>query len=320
MTEDDPERKAQAHIQMAIMHQVGYGVTLGSAEALSHLEAASMNNKVALAIFNQVYAALKPGQQETDTSKAHIMYRNFDVFYDGVAWREASGKEADDFINLGPISMESFNLIPSDKDRRGEFMGPDNEARYSVISGQDGPSSLWTLRNIICKALEARMNSKSRYKENVWNMIVYYGEWLQDESVVMLTSAAGQSQANKDNAWLTVFRNAQGQFMPAMTPSGEASFWRIKKAKTGDGPEISEGNTIKLKWRFKDQASGFRDFYEDSFGRRTFNRPDNVKEDELHLKLPFSGFQKTKDKNLAAGESAGLAMVTSEINHDLSFV
>lgn len=116
--------------------------------------------------------------------------------------------------------------------------------------------------------------------------------------------------------WLTIYRNAQGQFMPAMTSSGDASFWRAKKGNGGDGAEISAGNTIKLTWRFSDQTAEFRDFYDDSFGRRTFNKPDNVKEDELHLKLPFPGFQKTAAKDRAEGESAGLAMIMSEIKTD----
>ncbi|CZR43765.1 uncharacterized protein FPRO_07318 [Fusarium proliferatum ET1] len=163
-------------------------------------------------------------------------------------------------------------------------------------------------------------DSKSRYKETVWNMVVPYGEWLKDNSLVMLTSAAGASQTFKDDLWLTVYRNAQGQFMPAMTSSGDASFWRVKRETKGSGPEISEGNTIKLTWRFSDQTSGFRDFYEDTFGRRTFNKPENVLKDELHLKLPFPGFQKTEDKNRAAGESAGLAMIMSEIETDAPFL
>ncbi|KAF5567607.1 membrane attack complex component perforin (MACPF) domain-containing protein [Fusarium phyllophilum] len=162
--------------------------------------------------------------------------------------------------------------------------------------------------------------SKGRYRETVWNMVVPYGEWLKDDSLVMLTSAAGASQTFKDDVWLTVYRNAQGQFMPAMTSSGDASFWRVKKESKGSGPEISEGNTIKLTWRFSDQTSGFRDFYEDSFGRRTFNKPENVRKDELHLKLPFPGFQKTEDKNRGAGESAGLAMMMSEIETDAPFL
>ncbi|SCV30686.1 related to ankyrin 3 [Fusarium fujikuroi] len=108
MIEDDPEIRSRAHLQMAMMFQAGYGVAPDSLEALSHLQAASKNNKVALAILNPVYAALKPGQQDADVSQVPIMHRNLDVFHDGVAWREDSGKEADQFINLGPISVESF--------------------------------------------------------------------------------------------------------------------------------------------------------------------------------------------------------------------
>ncbi|KAG5757795.1 hypothetical protein H9Q72_014063 [Fusarium xylarioides] len=100
--------KSEDMFKMAMMCQVGYGVAPDSLEALGHLQAASSNNKVAQAILNPVCAALKPDQQDTDALVAPITYRNLDVFHDGVAWREASGNEADQFINLGPISVESF--------------------------------------------------------------------------------------------------------------------------------------------------------------------------------------------------------------------
>ncbi|OAA71782.1 Membrane attack complex component/perforin (MACPF) domain protein [Akanthomyces lecanii RCEF 1005] len=157
--------------------------------------------------------------------------------------------------------------------------------------------------------------TKDQYRETVWNMIVPYDEWLHHDSLVMLTSAAGKGY--KDNVWLTVYRNAQGHFMPAMTSSGDASFWRVKKLNvSGQAHEISEGNTIKLTWRFSDQTAGFRDFYDDHFGRRTFSKPETVKEDELYLKLPFPGFQKTAGQGRASEESAGLAMIMSEIDSE----
>ncbi|KAM0490739.1 hypothetical protein ACHAP8_011284 [Fusarium lateritium] len=108
MMEHDPNEKARAHLQMAIMCQAGYGVAPDDMEALSHLEVASKNNKVALAIFNQVHAALKPDQIETDTMAVLSTERNLDVFHDGVAWRESNDKQPDDFIILGSISVESF--------------------------------------------------------------------------------------------------------------------------------------------------------------------------------------------------------------------
>ncbi|KAL9564491.1 hypothetical protein ACKAV7_010943 [Fusarium commune] len=160
--------------------------------------------------------------------------------------------------------------------------------------------------------------TKDKYRETVWNMIVPYGEWLQHDSLVMLTSAAGKR--NDDNVWLTIYRNAQGHFMPAMTSSGDASFWRIQKRETGKGAEISESNSISLVWRFSDQTAGFRDFYDDSFGRRTFIKPKDVKEDELHLKLPFPGFQKTAAKQRSELESDGLPMIMSQIGSDEAFL
>jgi hypothetical protein len=163
--------------------------------------------------------------------------------------------------------------------------------------------------------------TKEEHGETVWNMVVPHGDWLQDNSLVMLTS--GSASQHNDDVWLTVYRNSQGHFMPAMTSSGDASFWRVNKdtSATGasHGPEISEGNAIQLSWRFSDQTAGFRDFFNDTFGRRTFNRPEGV-EDELFLKLPFPGFQKTTAKDRAGNESSGLPMIMSQINTKDAFV
>ncbi|KAJ3539275.1 hypothetical protein NM208_g5557 [Fusarium decemcellulare] len=107
-TEQDPEPKAQAHLQMAIMCQVGYGVAPDSLEALNHLEAAAKNNEVARAIFNPVHAALNPGKQEKDYTESHITYKNPAIFLDSLAWRGDSIGVDDQFVTLGPISVDSF--------------------------------------------------------------------------------------------------------------------------------------------------------------------------------------------------------------------
>jgi hypothetical protein len=164
---------------------------------------------------------------------------------------------------------------------------------------------------------DVKADSMKHYRETVWNMVVPHSRWLQHNSLVMLISAS--AQAHQDEAWLTVYRNAQGHFMPAMTSSGGASFWRVKKENNATEDRIKEGDTIKLTWQFSDQTSGFRDFYDDSFGRRTFNKPEKVGE-ELYLKLPFPGFQKTTAQVDHSRESDGLAMMMSEIKSEEPFL
>ena len=125
--------------------------------------------------------------------------------------------------------------------------------------------------------MSARITKHQRY-ETVWNMVIPYGDYLQNDCLVMLSATAGTQ--NKDNVWLTVYRNGQGHFMPVMTSSGDCAFWRVRKdissLHSGKRPEIIEGDTIRLVWKFSDQTAGFRDFLNDTFGRRTYHKPYNV--------------------------------------------
>ncbi|MCJ1406830.1 hypothetical protein MMC19_000900 [Ptychographa xylographoides] len=158
--------------------------------------------------------------------------------------------------------------------------------------------------------------SANHHSETVWNMIVPYGEYLSHNSLVML-----KSSSSEDDLWLTIYRNGQGHFMPGMTTSGEASFWRMTKDNKNNGNSsgtlIREGDTVKLCWRFSDQTAGFRDFYDDTFGRRTYSKPQGT-DDQLYMKLPFPGFQKTTKTD--AKESDGSAMIMSNMQTSAPFL
>ncbi|KAG8694418.1 hypothetical protein FRC09_009862 [Ceratobasidium sp. 395] len=69
-------------------------------------------------------------------------------------------------------------------------------------------------------------------------------------------------------------------------------FWRIlkKDPSSREGDPIRDGDDLRLCWRFSDQADGFRDFDEDTFGRRRFTKPDGIG-DVLYLKVPYPPIQ-----------------------------
>jgi hypothetical protein len=104
---------------------------------------------------------------------------------------------------------------------------------------------------------------------------------------------------------MTVYRNQQGVFLPAMTSNEGPSFWRILKTTQNptDGQPIQDGEVVRLCWRFKDQTNGFRDFFDDAFGRRRFTKPDDAK-DMLYLKAPFPWFENTTTNGMALIMSA----------------
>jgi hypothetical protein len=113
---------------------------------------------------------------------------------------------------------------------------------------------------------------------------------------IVCRTEVGKDQ-NKHEVALTmgVYRNQQGVYLPAMSSSDEHSLWRILKYDDSkDGDQIKDGERVRLCWKFSDQTGGFRDFHEDSYGRRRFTKPKDMATDTLYLKLPYPGFQNLK--------------------------
>lgn len=111
------------------------------------------------------------------------------------------------------------------------------------------------------------------------------------------------------SSFLTIFRNQQGVFLPAMSDNEGPSYWRIEKAQSDpDIQDIKDGDAIRLCWCFSDQTSGYRDFFDDSFGRRRVIQPAGVP-DKLYLKVPFPRFESI---TVPAGtEPPGISLIMS---------
>lgn len=108
-------------------------------------------------------------------------------------------------------------------------------------------------------------------------------------------------------AALTVYRNQQGVFLPAISSSDDPSYWRIERVASGGGgrsdARIKHGEEIRLCWRFSDQVSGFRDYCDDLYGRRRYTKPTECDFDALYFKAPYPRFEGL--------QAAGMAMVMS---------
>ena len=90
---------------------------------------------------------------------------------------------------------------------------------------------------------------------------------------------------------MVIFRNAQGQFLPAMSDAGEYQYWRILKTGTSSR-YIKPGDEVRLAWDFRDQTTGWRDFLDDVFGRRQPNCPPGYdSKSPLFLKVPWPRFE-----------------------------
>ncbi|KAJ7780008.1 hypothetical protein B0H16DRAFT_729600 [Mycena metata] len=183
----------------------------------------------------------------------------------------------------------------------------DSQDLFGLFSPSRTQAPVLQLYDDVCTATGPKGDADPT--QTVWKMLVPDGNVLQHGARISIQSLATAS----GTPTLTVYRNQQGVFLPAMTSNEGPSFWRILKTTDNarDGDPIQDGEVIRLCWRFADQTDGFRDFFDDAFGRRRFTKPDGVG-DVLYLKVPFPRFENTT--------SSGMALVMSDANIPLPFL
>ncbi|KAH7205652.1 hypothetical protein BKA60DRAFT_599907 [Fusarium oxysporum] len=126
----------------------------------------------------------------------------------------------------------------------------------------------------------------------VWRLEIARGHSIGSDTLLCVKSAA----IPKADLALTVYRNAQGVFLPSISSTDEPCYWRLEPVETSgiskmEGDRYKFGNSFRLTWSFSDQTSGFRDFVDDSYGRRNLTRPSEIKSDKLCFKVPFPRFE-----------------------------
>ncbi|ENH73430.1 hypothetical protein FOC1_g10008917 [Fusarium oxysporum f. sp. cubense race 1] len=126
----------------------------------------------------------------------------------------------------------------------------------------------------------------------VWRLEVARGHSIGPDTLLCVKSAA----MPKADLALTVYRNAQGIFLPSISSTDEPCYWRLEPVETSGiskmkGDRYKFGDSFRLTWSFSDQTSGFRDFVDDSYGRRNLTRPSEIKSDKLCFKMLFPRFE-----------------------------
>ncbi|KAL5586769.1 hypothetical protein FOBRF1_016639 [Fusarium oxysporum] len=126
----------------------------------------------------------------------------------------------------------------------------------------------------------------------VWRLEIARGHSIGPDTLPCVKSAA----IPKADLALTVYRNAQGVFLPSISSTDEPCYWRLEPVETSGiskmkGDRYKFGDSFTLTWSFSDQTSGFRDFVDDSYGRRNLTRPSEIKSDKLCFKVPFPRFE-----------------------------
>ncbi|SCO90231.1 uncharacterized protein FRV6_14359 [Fusarium oxysporum] len=126
----------------------------------------------------------------------------------------------------------------------------------------------------------------------VWRLGIARGHSIGPDTLLCVKSAA----MPKADLALTVYRNAQGVFLPSISSTDEPCYWRLEPVETPGiskmkGDRYKFGDSFRLTWSFSDQTSGFRDFVDDSYGRLNLTRPSEIKSDKLCFKVPFPRFE-----------------------------
>jgi hypothetical protein len=101
---------------------------------------------------------------------------------------------------------------------------------------------------------------------------------------------------------LSIYRNAQGIFQPSIMSSDEPCFWRLERVSQQpytSNESLRNGDEVRLTWRFSDQSAGFRDYYDDVYGRRSYTWPTDMSGSVLTFKVPFPRFELSTDKTVS---------------------
>ncbi|KAG7404937.1 hypothetical protein Forpe1208_v014673 [Fusarium oxysporum f. sp. rapae] len=145
------------------------------------------------------------------------------------------------------------------------------------------------------------------FSHAVWRLEIARGHSIGPDTLLCIKSAA----LPKADLALTVYRNAQGVFLPSISSTDEPCYWRLEPVETSGisrmkGDRYKFGDSFRLTWSFSDQTSGFRDFVDDSYGRRNLTCPSEIKSDKLCFKAPFPRFEGMLSDYMAAPMSTAL--------------
>ncbi|KAF5989015.1 hypothetical protein FBULB1_1170 [Fusarium bulbicola] len=154
---------------------------------------------------------------------------------------------------------------------------------------------------------ELGTKTDNAFSHVVWRLEIARGHSIGPDTLLCIKSAA----LPKADLALTVYRNAQGVYLPSISSTDEPCYWRLEPAETSGisrmkGDRYKFGDSFRLTWSFSDQTSGFRDFADDSYGRRNLTRPSDIKSDKLCFKVPFPRFESMSSDYMAVLMSPAL--------------
>ncbi|QGJ00606.1 hypothetical protein CEK26_002050 [Fusarium fujikuroi] len=169
------------------------------------------------------------------------------------------------------------------------------------------PSRTQTPILLFPSGAELGTKTDKAFSHVVWRLEIARGHSIGPDTLLCIKTAV----LPKADLALTVYRNAQGVFLPSISSTDEPCYWRLETVETPGiskmkGDRYKFGDSFRLTWSFSDQTSGFRDFVDDSYGRRNLNRPSEMKSDKLCFKVPFPRFESMSSDYIALLMSTAL--------------
>ncbi|RKK36498.1 hypothetical protein BFJ66_g12930 [Fusarium oxysporum f. sp. cepae] len=199
-------------------------------------------------------------------------------------------------------NLSEYMVIPESRMLHVRFKVASQNESFGVISHKKNPAFSTTLlfelsrtqASILMFPSGAELGTKTdeTFSHVVWRLEIARGHSIGSDTLLCVKPAA----ILKADLALTVYRNAQGVFLPSISSTDEPCYWRLEPVETSGiskmkGDRYKFGDSVRLTWSFSDQTSGFRDFVDDSYGRRNLTRPSEIKSDKLCFKVPFPRFE-----------------------------
>ncbi|KAF5664051.1 hypothetical protein FDENT_12979 [Fusarium denticulatum] len=253
--------------------------------------------------------------------ESRMLYVRFKVASQNESFAVISGKKVPAYLGHRPnelvtpvrTNLQVTNRRPKQDFRNGPFGLVGDMAEITVQNPNSSTNPLFepsrTQVPILIFPSGAELGTKTdeAFNHAIWRLEIARGHSIGPDTLLCIKSAA---MPNLDLA-LTVYRNAQGVFLPSISSTDEPCYWRLEPVETSGTSQIKGerykfGDSFRLTWSFSDQTSGFRDFVDDSYGRRNLTRPSEIKGDKLCFKVPFPRFEDTGSDYVALLMSTAL--------------
>ncbi|KAM5372385.1 hypothetical protein ACJA88_009134 [Fusarium oxysporum] len=231
------------------------------------------------------FAAVPKLSEYMVTSESRMLHVRFKVASQNESFGVISHKKVPAYLGHRPNENGSFGLIGDMTKITAQNPGFSTTPVFE-------PSR--TQASILMFPSGAELGTKTdeAFSHVVWRLEIARGHSIGSDTLLCVKSAA----IPKADLALTVYRNAQGVFLPSISSTDEPCYWRLEPVETSGiskmkGDRYKFGDSFRLTWSFSDQTSGFRDFVDDSYGRHNLTRPSEIKSDKLCFKVPFPRFE-----------------------------